>query len=396
LEDRAIIARITAWILAASIVGAASPLAAQGAEPAPAAGAKFGVAYTSDLLANTNGGLKRGKALLGKLDATAKLNGGAFGIAGAHAFLHLQFVHGRSFSRKLVGDAQTVSNIEAVSALRPLEAWIDVPVVGDRAYLKFGLVDLNSMFDVQTVGALFLNSSFGIGADFSQSGLNGPSIFPTTSGALVLTAEIERGAARLGLFDAVAGIPDRPRRTRLGFPGRKGLLAVAEVEHRLGEHHAAKAGIWIYSTRFDALPDAGPDGEPRQLRRNKGGYATLEGRIARGNDGPLDGWIRIGFAEPSINEISTALGGGAVWSLAGGQLGLAASHVRLGGRAKRAGAAEGESRTAAETAIELTYNLPVTPNFAVQPDLQYVINPGFRSQIGDALVAGIRIRFDFP
>jgi carbohydrate-selective porin OprB len=44
-----------------------------------------------------------------------------------------------------------------------------------------GLYELNSEFYRLQSAGLFLNSSFGIGPEFSQSGLEGPSIFPSTS-----------------------------------------------------------------------------------------------------------------------------------------------------------------------------------------------------------------------
>ena len=44
-----------------------------------------------------------------------------------------------------------------------------------------GRYDLNSEFYRLQSASLFLNSSFGIGPEFSQSGLEGPSIFPNTS-----------------------------------------------------------------------------------------------------------------------------------------------------------------------------------------------------------------------
>jgi porin len=52
--------------------------------------------------------------------------------------------------------------------------------------------------------------------------------------------------------------------------------------------------------------------------------------------------------------------------------------------------------------IEATYRLRLTPWFKVQPDLQYVINPGAGiptpqspTPLKNALVAGIRVPVDF-
>jgi porin len=50
----------------------------------------------------------------------------------------------------------------------------------------------------------------------------------------------------------------------------------------------------------------------------------------------------------------------------------------------------------AETAIELSYARKLLPGLIVQPDLQYVINPGWEPARRDALVAGVRFRLSWP
>lgn len=366
--------------------------------PAEAAGRgiDLGLAYTSDLMANVRGGVDRGAALLGKLDASAEIDGDALNLNGVTAYVNVQFVHGRALSEELVGDVQVTSNIEAVSALRPLEAWVELPLAGEAARLKAGLIDLNSVFDVQNVGALFLNSSHGIGPDFSQSGLNGPSIFPTTSGAVVAHVKQGEWQGKLGLFDAVSGDPGWPRRIRIGFPGRKGLLTVAEVERRLGENGAVKVGAWRYSSRFDALDEFDASGKPRRIGGNRGAYATIEGRLASFGPRSLDGWLRAGFANDRINPIDWTIGGGVTWGDDDGRFGVAFSRARLGDPARRTALAQGERPKQAETNFELTYSFVLRPGIIVQPDLQYVVDPGWRRDIGDALVGGVRVVFEFP
>jgi porin len=48
-----------------------------------------------------------------------------------------------------------------------------------------------------------------------------------------------------------------------------------------------------------------------------------------------------------------------------------------------------------ETVLELTYTLALTPWLTVQPDIQYVINPGGRSSVKNALVIGAQISITF-
>ncbi len=49
----------------------------------------------------------------------------------------------------------------------------------------------------------------------------------------------------------------------------------------------------------------------------------------------------------------------------------------------------------AEVALEFSYRARITPWLVLQPDLQYVINPGTDPAIENALVAGVRVDITF-
>lgn len=373
-----------ACLRAAAVVGAlaSSPALAEQNDR----GLKFGGTYTSDSFANVRGGLKTGFSQMGMLELTAEAQGSAFGIDGLQAFASTQYVHGRSLSGKLVGDAQVSSNIDAPDGIRLFEAWLSVPL-GRTGYVKAGLIDLNGEFDVQDVGALFLNSSHGIGPDFSQSGLNGPSIFPTTSAAVVVGVAKGRLSLRGGLFDAVAGDPDRPRRTVVRFPGDTGLLTVAEAEYRLSEQAEIQVGAWSYTSKFDTLPDV--EGRVERRRGNGGAYALVETRLGSIGDAPVDGWVRAGTAERLFNPISLYFGGGIAVGPEDGRFGLAVAHARLGSSARHS---FDERPERAETIVEITYARAIGDRLIVQPDIQYVINPGFERGLKNSLAAGVRLQ----
>jgi porin len=74
---------------------------------------------------------------------------------------------------------------------------------------------LNSEFDAIESAKLFVNPSHGIGADFAQTGLNGPSIFPFAGLAVRLRAERGPFSVQVAALDAVPGDPDR--RTHSGI-----------------------------------------------------------------------------------------------------------------------------------------------------------------------------------
>ncbi|MGH6780754.1 MAG: carbohydrate porin [Sphingomonadaceae bacterium] len=342
----------------------------------------LGASYVTDLFGLIDGGVDPGVDWMGRADLTAELDGSRIGLDGATAVADLMFTQGSAFSGRHVGDAQVVSNVEAPRGLRLLEAWLSVPVGDDGVSLKGGLIDLNTEFDVQDVGAFFINSSHGVGPEFSQSGVNGPSIFPATSIGFMIKAERPGYVLRLGAFDAIAGSRADPRDVVIRFPGQRGALIIAEADVKVAPAVNVQLGLWSYTSRFDALNESS-----EKLRASRGAYALVEGGIADG----LDGWVRIGLADDRVNPIGSYLGGGFTWGREGSRFGVAFAHARLGDGARSTAPLD-----RAETAIELSYERAIGPHLSIQPDVQYVINPGWEPTRRNALVAGLRFKFAFP
>jgi len=341
--------------------------------------------YTTDIIGDVAGGEQRGMHWIGRLDLDLDSGKGLFGIDGAHAHADIFLLHGGGFSERVVGDAQVVSNVDAPYALRPFEAWVEAPL-GGGVRAKAGLIDLNSEFDVQAVGALFLNSSFGIAPDYSHAGLNGPSIFPITSPGLVVAVERSRWTLRMAAFDALPGDPGHPHRTLPGPFFRNGALLAVEGEVKIGSGGELQGGIWFYTDRFDRL-----DG--RRRGRSAGTYVQYEQQLAGDEkSGALRGWVRVGRAASDVNAIGVYAGGGLAWGTEDRSYGIAIAHARLGDRALQAFAPALTPRDRAETTLEATATRRLTRWLAVQPDLQYVRHPNWGAA-PDALVMGLRLRF---
>ncbi|HEU4959330.1 MAG TPA: carbohydrate porin [Sphingomonas sp.] len=362
------------WSFALGLSLVAAPAAAD--EPA----VRLGGSYVTDVLAVVDGGRARGAGWLGRADVTLAADGSAIGLGGVRFFADVLATQPGDFSGNKVGDFQTVSNVQADSALRPFELYVEAPVT-HRLSVKAGLVDLNTEFDVQRIGALFLNSAHGIGPDFSQSGVNGPSIFPASATAVIGRYDGGAWRARIGLFDAVAGSLPDPRRTVFRLPGAKGALIVGEVERLFGSAEV-QLGAWRYTDRFPAQASV-----DRRVA-SQGAYALVEGPLS----GRLSGWLRIGLADARANPIAAYVGGGLTHGDDRSQLGIAIARAMLRGPARRS-LLDGVRARRAETAIELTWARRIAKGVTIQPDIQYVIDPGWNPAVRDALVIGSRFRF---
>ncbi|MFM9937404.1 MAG: carbohydrate porin, partial [Novosphingobium sp.] len=357
--------RLTVLALVAPILAAPTPTAAQQV-------VKFGASYTGDVLASVDGGIDDGLDLVGRADAWVDFDGAAVGLPAIGAHVDLMAAHGPDFSGRRTGVYQTISSVEADTAPHVYEAWTQWQA-SPAFWAKAGLIDLNAEFDVQNTGTLFVNSAFGIGPDISQSGLAGPSIFPMTTSALVLRAQHGRKSFALGVFDALAGARHDPRKLAVRLPGETGALLIAETKVPIGTW-LLQVGGWHYTTRFDAI---NPAGKPAV---SNGAYGMVEGVIVRG----VSAWLRAGIVDARANPIAAYVGGGAVATLGEWRLGLAAAHARLGNAARRTLYAPARAQRA-ETLFELTVQRAVTPWLQVQPDVQYVIHPGWDRTVPNAL-----------
>ena len=110
----------------------------------------------------------------------------------------------------------------------------------------------------------------------------------------------------------------------------------------------------------------------------------------------MSGFIRVGYANERINQFSHYIGAGVVYtgpckSRDEDQIGFALAAAGNGDDFKRATGLAGDAPNDYETNLELSYRAQLTDWLAVQPDIQYIINPGAVSGLRDALALGIRL-----
>jgi porin len=146
-----------------------------------------------------------------------------------------------------------------------------------------------------------------------------------------------------------------------------------------------KAGAWSFTATRDATAS---DGREREY----GAYASAEHRVT-------DRWslyARVGAANADVSRIAQYCGAGVVYrrgllAARDDEVGLAVAHARNGEPYRDAMRAEGQDTTAAETAIELTWRVPLGEHVVLQPDVQYVIDPDTNPGIENALVFLLRV-----
>jgi porin len=398
-----------------SASGGLRQLADHGIQPA--------IVYDGAAFADLAGGLRRGTTYLGTLRLQLTLDGARLaGMPGMTLFVEGMNIHGGHPSR-FAGDAQGVSSLEGPARWMLYEAWVQQNLFRNELSILIGRYDLNTEFYRLQSAGLFLNSSFGIGPEFSQSGRSGPSIFPDTSvGARIAWKPARSVVVRTAILD---GVPvNRPDGQKLFAPG-DGLLLVTEGAYlfrpasgdgprnprfRIGRvaglpPYTAKVafGTWHYTARYPDLSETSPDGQPVQHKGSSGAYALADVMLYTDTKRParrLNLFAQLGVGDARLNHFAKYTGAGLVMSglLKGrdsDELGvaIAAAHNSAHFAAQQSVAGRRLGRT--ETTFECSYLAPLTPHLAVQPDVQYVLSPDADPARKNAFVAMLRFELSF-
>ena len=386
-------------------------------------GIQLGIRYDGELFINASGGLRRGTTYLGNLNVQLTVDTQRLvGWPGATLFLYGLGIHGGHPST-FVGDAQGVSNIEAPAKWKLEEGWIQQNLFGNRFSMLIGRYDLNSEFYRLQSASLFLNSSFGIGPEFSQTGVEGPSIFPNTSvGVRFALKPIEEIVLRTAVLD---GVPvERPNGTQKIFAKDDGVLVVGEAVYlnrplvteqprtrafRIGRNccgtYTGKlaVGAWYYTARFDDLTRTRPDDQPARRRGSRGFYLLADQTVYQNNhdsNQQVNLFGQFGIGDPRVSRFAYYTGGGL--TLVGfiprrdqDELGFAVAAAHNGSPFIESQRKQGIHEKRSEVTLELTYLAQLGAHLAVQPNLQFVMNPNTDPRIKNAVAFILRFELSF-
>lgn len=333
--------------------------------------------YTGEWVANLDGGIKQSSRYLNNLDLTLSIDTAtANWWENGEVFAYVLAVGGGA-ATEVVGDMQATSNIESASALRLYEFWYRHQI-NENVGALIGLHDYNSVFDALDTAGLFFNSSFGISPDISQVG---PSIFPETSLALVIDTTFgDNHYLNVAAYDGVPGNGKSEQGTHIRLDSEDGIFYAAELG-TTGDNTPYKLaiGAWHKTTNFN------DDITGKAHDNNSGVYAIGEYSF---ND-KLQGFVQLGHADSQRNVIDNYLGFGVNYQspLATDDIfGVAFGYAQLSDDYQKAANSD-----AYEAVLEITYLYPINEWLAIQPDVQYVINPGADSTLDNATVFALRV-----
>ncbi len=433
------------WILCFFIIGWVHFLgypqakAQDTAGPSKQESLSFGVQEQAEAWTNQAGGRQRGVTANGLLTLSLNADLGVLAsLDGWRLYGSVFQIHGRGISQDLVGNLQTISNIEATRSTKLYNLWITKQFFDGRLDLRIGQEGANDEMMISQQAQLFLNSSFGypalLAANLPSGGPNYPIAAPMTRWVYKFGEAVSWSGAIFDGDPAGPGAGDPQLRDRYGmaFRLRDAPLIFNELWFRPEGAFEGylpglwKVGIWRHDgdfadQRFD--PTGGKialtGAAGLQHRGNHGFYAVIDQQIWRrpGTDDQGLGVWGLAMSSPQDRNLIDLFveGGltfkGLVESRPKDTLGLAFAYMRTS-KAARTYYADGYAAgtglkpiQAFEFVTELTYQAIISDKLTLQPSLQYVRNPGAAIPISanrfsqdyqkPAFVAGVRATLSF-
>jgi porin len=398
-------------------------------------GVILGADTIDEVFGNPVGGVKQGAIYDGRLQLLATLDLGK--LAGwSDATLHADAyqIRGRGLSANyLDGNLLTVSDIEASRAFRLSTLWVEQILFQGKASLRVGQIAADDEFFISQNSAIFINSTSGWPAIMGSDLPSGGPAYPLGTPGVRIKVASDKVTMLAAVFDGNPtgpgqGNPQLRDPSGTAFRLSDGPFAIAEIGYAINQEKDAeglpasyKLGAWylngaVADQRFDttgqSLAAPTSSGIPFKRQGDEGIYAVIDQGVWR--DSEVKGrsaavFLRLAGAPSDRNLVSFYADAGVTlqgpFKGRGDDVaGLAFAVARIGDRAREL---DGDTRhftgvdipiRNAEAAIEFTYRAQVTPWWALQPDLQVVVNPGGNvplpgdptHAVGTALVIGLR------
>ena len=411
-------------------------------------GITLSVQETSEDLGNVTGGIRKSFEYDGLTQAVLQLNTQrAFGLYGGLFNMSVLQIHGQNLSANNLQSLQTASGIEADRGTRLWELWYDQKFLDeDRLDVKIGQQSVDQEFMVSSNALVFVNTMFGWPMLPSADMPGGGPAYPLSAlGARVSVRPVNGVQILAGVFNgsperASSGDPEQNDPHGTSFPLGNGTLSMVEVQFSypaLGsmvDPDAAPSLGWTYrigawydsqmfnDQRFDqngmSLANPASDGVAAQHHGNYSVYAVGDHLIWRDPqelNRTISLFARV-MATPLTdrNLVQSSLNAGMVMHCPLPYrtddtfgIGVSYAHVsnRVAGLERDTVYYTGSNIPvqSGESIAEMTYQYQVNPWLQLQPDVQYVMNPGGGlanpnepgQNIKNELVLGVRANIAF-
>ncbi len=422
-------------------------------------GVSFGLDEISEVFGNPTGGLHRGADYDGLTEMSVGIDlGRAIGLQGGTINVSAFQIHGRSLSQDNLDNLDTISGIEASRATRLWELWYDQQFRDGDLDLKIGQQSLDQEYIGSASASVFANTMFGWPALPSYDMYAGGPAYPLASLGVRLRGSAGPFSLLGGVYDdnPPGGPFENDTQTDADKSGAlfnlgTGALFIAELDFALDQPSGGdtvlggqssgpgmnsgggsgdsgglpgvyKIGAWFdtasfpdgrYDDRGGLLGAPGSDGQGLPRRHDYAVYGVIDQMVWREGGGgarSVNLFTRLMGAPGDRNLVDFAANLGLVMKapLPGRDndtLGFAGGFTKIGRHAleadqdfARLNPGTYAPLRSSESYLELTYQYVPVGWLTLQPDAQYIFDPGGGiadpdapdRRIANELVLGVR------
>jgi len=359
---------------------------------------EFNAVIQGGLLQNFSGGIKTGSDYMSRVHLTLSFDTEKAGLwKGGKLFINGTNAHGGTPTSTLIGDFQPISRNEATERTGLFELWYQ-QTIGNTSIL-IGQHDMNSSFGTSNYAGLSINSAFGMYPSITPNTGFAFSIFPRTMPAVYVKHEMKKFTIQAAAYSG-ASENFAEDRYNLKWNLDDSRFMVGEIHYKNIKNGIQKGlyklGVINHSGDFINVTDLSGN---TTAKAGTGLYVIADHLILQENENSDQGlglFFEWGAAPGNHNLIDRFMAGGLVYKgLIRNRnedklfLGILSSSINND-------IPEGSSYDQkARTIIELNYALRLGDHFTLQPDLQYIINPGATSAMKDAFLGVFRFSINF-
>jgi porin len=358
------------------------------------------IRYETDMQANVLGGQRRGSAYAGELAVDVRVDmeklAGARGLTfGASS----DWASGTNLSSD-IGNMFNVAQAFVGSVVRLSNVYLQQSLLDGRLDLKAGRFATGADFLTPPADVGLVNESLNPLLNAIQKNVPTVTVPPnTTWGGRVIARPIGSLSLSAGAFSSDPALNQLTANgTEFGISGSAGYFVIGEAGYRLNSEKGDtglpgryRAGGYYDSNEYDFLDNSG-----RQQSGNFGFFLLGEQMVYRESGaGSVRGLSLFGALisapQQRVNTMPWFASAGASYRglVPGRENDTAGFALYYGGFSRDL---PGQTY---ELVLEWTYAFALTRWLTIQPDVQYVINPGGRSSVGNAVVVGAQVAVGF-
>ena len=396
-------------------LGVRSDLAAHGIRPQ--------VLFIIDPFGNISGGLRRGfsEYNLLALDLILEIDK-LIGWPGGQVHVGFANNSGTSLSTNYVGNNFPIQLADVASAA-PRLTYLSYTqsLLDDKLSIRFGRLTINSVYGEEFAGSQYFKAFTSVAFDLVPLGIfeNAPGAFGyplTTWGARVKVEPTDSFYAMVGCYNGDPGVKEGDHQGA-DFTMRGPPFVIGEIGFRrnYGKYttglpgNLKAGGYWNGGSA--AVFGSGAAGQTTETVRGRYGFYVLgDQAIVRWGDAQSNRHLGVFAAfvcapDERVNPMPYFFDAGVVaYGFLTGRprdyAGVAVAYGSYSGDLRQAETMQalhnpGIGVQTFEMTVELTYGWTVRPGLLVQPDLQYIVNPGGNHAIANALAVGMNVVFNF-